>query len=87
MEQARSPEATERPTKSTTPGLRKKSFSELFTVEELLLYGAAMVVYIVLGLLFKDKVLNVGVGPIFFVLWIWIVPPLFRRIRERLSGR
>lgn len=84
MEQARrSVQSTQ---SNSSPQTKEKSFKELFTTEELLYYGAAMVVYIVLGLIFKDKVLNVGVGPLFFVVWIWIVPPLFKRVRQRLSG-
>ena len=86
MEQAR-PAAVRAEKPAEKKKVREKGFRELFTSEELLYYGIAMVVYIVLGLLFKDKVLNVGVGPLFFVVWIWIVPPLFKRIRERLSSQ
>lgn len=67
--------------------LHEKSFRELFTRDELALYGTAIIVYILLGLAFRDKVLNVGIGPLFFIVWIWVVPPAAERLRKRFLGK
>jgi hypothetical protein len=64
---------------------RKKSFRELFTGQEIGYYGSAMLVYIGLGVLLTDMGLNFVVGPLFFIAWIWIVPPLWERWREGRS--
>jgi len=63
--------------------LRKKSFQELFSRAELCYYGVAAVVYILLGLLLRDIVLNWIVGPLFIVLWMWQVPSLVEKWRAR----
>ena len=63
----------------------KKPFRKLFSREELCHYGIAAVVYIILGLLFQDAVLNFAVGPLFIVLWMWLVPPLVNKWRTRRS--
>ncbi|MDP6666662.1 MAG: hypothetical protein QF357_04615 [Dehalococcoidia bacterium] len=65
------------------PEERKKSFAELFTTGEIVYYGIAVLVYIVLGVLFTDRVLNFVVGPLFFIGWMWAVPPLWERWRDR----
>jgi len=69
-------------TKVDSPDDHKKRFSELYGKQELSYYAAAIVVYIVLGLLLTDKVLNFVVGPLFFIGWMWIVPPLWERWRS-----
>ncbi len=43
----------------------------------------AAVVYIGLGVLLKDKVLNWVVGPAFIVMWMWWVPRLVDRWRRK----
>lgn len=68
--------------KASSPKARKKSFRELFTVEELGYYGSAVIVYIVLGLIFTDSILNFVTGPLFFIGWIWVMPPLWHRFRR-----
>ena len=67
--------------------LHDKSFRDLFGKEELIHYGVAVVVYILLGLWLRDKILNVGVGPLYFIAWMWIVPPLVDRLRGRGNER
>ena len=62
---------------------RKMSFGELFTTEELVYYSLAVLVFIVLGLLFTNRFLNFVVGPLFFVGWMWVVPPMWERWRRR----
>ncbi len=62
---------------------RKKSFSELFTTQEIVYYCLAVLVYIGLGVLLTDLVLNFVVGPLFFIGWMWVVPPLWERWRSR----
>ena len=54
----------------------KKPFRELFGRDELWYYGSAAAVYIVLGVLVQEVVLNWIVGPLFIVLWMWWIPPL-----------
>jgi len=63
----------------------KKPFRKLFSRDELWHYGIAAVVYIILGLLFQEAVLNFVVGPLFIVLWMWWVPPLVDKWRARRS--
>ena len=46
----------------------KKPFWKLFSRDELWYYSIAAVVYIGLGLLFQNAVLNFTVGPLFIVL-------------------
>ncbi len=65
----------------------KKSFGELFSRQEIGYYGSAIIVYFLLGVIFRDRVLNIGVGPLFFIVWIWIVPPLWERLRSNFSER
>lgn len=43
-------------------------------------YVAALVVYVVLGYLFKSWVLNWIVGPAFLVLVLWVLPRALRRL-------
>lgn len=62
---------------------RKKSFRELFAKDELAYYAVAALVYIALGVLLTDIVLNFVVGPLFFIGWMWIVPPAWQRWRSR----
>ena len=62
---------------------RKKSFRQLFSRDEFWYYGLAAVVYILLGILLKSIVLNWIVGPLFIVVWMWCVPPLVDRWRNR----
>lgn len=66
-----------------SPRSRKKHFSELYGKKELAYYATAIVVYILLGLFFTDKVLNFVVGPLFFIGWMWVVPPLWERWRGK----
>ena len=61
----------------------KKPFRKLFSRNELWHYGIAAVVYIILGLLFQEAVLNFVVGPLFIVLWMWCIPPLINKWRAR----
>jgi len=61
----------------------KKPFSKLFSRDELLHYGIAALVYIGLGVLLKGIVLNFVVGPAFIVLWIWFVPILLDKWKDR----
>ena len=63
----------------------KKPFRELFSRDELLHYGIAALIYIGLGVLFQDVVLNWIVGPLFIVAWMWFMPPLVKKWRERRS--
>ncbi len=63
----------------------KKPFRKLFNRDELWHYGIAAVVYIILGLLFQNAVLNFVVGPLFIVMWMWLVPPLVAKWRARRS--
>lgn len=63
-----------------------RSFAELFTGSELAYYLSGAAVYIVLGLVLLDVVLNWIVGPLFIVLWIWWVPPLVERYRAKRQG-
>ena len=67
--------------------ISKRSFMELYSVEDLALYGVAAIVYIILGLTFRDKVLNIGVGPLYFIVWAWLVPPAWSRVRGWWSNR
>ncbi len=64
------------------PSFQSKSFTELFSSRELKYYAVAAVVYIVLGLLFTDRVLNFVVGPLFFIGWMWVVPLAWERWRR-----
>ena len=59
------------------------SFRELFPVEELKLYAAGTVVFVVLAVLTHDVVLNWIIGPLFITVWAWYVPVLQERWRER----
>ena len=62
---------------------REKSFRELFTVEEIAHYSIAALIYIALGVWLKDVVLNWVVGPLYIIAWMWIVPPIVKRVRGR----
>lgn len=62
---------------------RKKSFRELFTLEEIAHYGIAAIIYIALGVWLQDLVLNWVFGPIYIIVWMWIMPPLVNRVRSR----
>ncbi len=59
----------------------KKSFRQLFSRDELVYYGVAAVVYIILGLLVQELILNWVVGPLFIVAWMWWVPPFIEKRR------
>ena len=63
---------------------KKKSFRELFSRNELWHYGIAALVYIILGVLLRDVVLNFVVGPLFIVVWMWQIAPL---IDKWMAGR
>ncbi len=65
------------------PEDRKKSFTELFTTREIVYNLVAVLVFIVLGLLFTNRFLNFVVGPLFFIGWMWVVPPMWERWRSR----
>ena len=65
--------------------LMKRPFHKLFSRNELIYYGIAAVVYISLGVLFQNPVLNFAVGPLFIVLWIWWVPVLVDKWKARKS--
>ena len=74
--------------KATSPrSIEKSSFRELFSNWDIGYYGAAIIVYFLLGIAFKDKVLNIGIGPLFFIVWIWVAPPAFEWIRKRIGNR
>ena len=60
----------------------KKPFRELFSRDELWHYGIAAAVYIVLGVLLRDIVLNWIIGPLFVVAWMWWVPPMVDKWME-----
>ena len=63
----------------------KKPFRKLFSRDELWHYGIAALVYIGLGLLFQNAVLNFIVGPLFIVAWMWFIPALVKKWRGRRS--
>ena len=63
----------------------KKPFRKLFSRDELGYYGIAALIYIGLGLLFQNAVLNFVVGPLFIVAWMWFIPPLVKKWRGRRS--
>ncbi len=63
----------------------KKPFRELFSRAELWHYGIAALIYIGLGVLLLNWMLNWIVGPLFIVLWIWFVPVLLDKWRARRS--
>jgi hypothetical protein len=65
---------------------RHGSFRELFPAEELKLYAAGTVVFIVLALLTHDYVLNWIIGPLFITVWAWYVPVLLERWRARRAA-
>lgn len=70
---------------SSSGKLMKKPFHKLFSRSELVYYGIAALVYIILGVLFQNAVLNFAVGPLFIVLWIWCVPVLVEKWKARKS--
>ena len=63
----------------------KEPFRKLFSRDELWHYGIAAVVYITLGVILQDLVLNFVVGPLFIVAWMWWVPPLVEKWKVRGS--
>lgn len=65
------------------PEAQKKSFKELFSRQEVIYYSVAVLVYIGLGLLLAELILNFVVGPLFFIGWMWVVPPVWERWRGR----
>lgn len=69
----------------TTKSLKEKSFVELFDRDELVYYGVAAVLYILLGLFLRDIVLNWIIGPAFITLWMWQVPAQVEKWKERRS--
>ena len=50
---------------------------------EIVYYSLAVLVYIGLGVVLTNLVLNFVVGPLFFIGWMWVVPPLWERWRQR----
>ena len=46
------------------------------------LYVVAGITYVILGM-FNKWLLNWVIGPIWLVLWVWLVPPLIDRLRRR----
>ena len=52
---------------------------------ELALYVAAGVSYVVIGMYVKF-LLNWVVGPIWLITWIWVVPDVVDRLRQRRAG-
>ncbi len=65
--------------------IKKKPFHKLFSRSELIYYGIAAFIYISLGVLFQNAILNFTVGPLFIVLWIWFVPVLVDKWKARKS--
>lgn len=72
---------------STRDGINKRRFWELYSRREIAYYGLAVLVYFVLGITLKDKVLNIGIGPLFFIAWIWVIPPAWEKFVEWRSSR
>ena len=71
----------------TTKTTKKKSFRQLFSREELWYYGIAALIYIGLGVLVQNWVLNLGIGILFIVAWMWIAPLIVAKLRaERLQS-
>ncbi len=75
------------PVRTGPKPINKSSFRELYPSWDIGYYAAAAIVYFLLGLAFRDKVLNIGVGPLFFVVWIWIAPPVWQWVMKRVNGR
>lgn len=67
--------------------LLKQPFWKLFSRDEVLLYGYGALVYVLLGVLITDIVLNWIIGPLFIIVWVWQVPPLIDRWRVWREGR
>jgi len=67
----------------TTKEIKKKSFRQLFSQAELWYYGIAALVYIGLGVLLQNWVLNLAVGILFIIAWMWIAPPLLAKLRSK----
>jgi hypothetical protein len=61
--------------------LVRRPFREMFTRDEIVLYGYGALTYIVLGVFVTDLILNWIIGPLYLVLWVWWVPPLVDRWR------
>jgi len=70
---------------NSTRELLKKPFNKLFNRSELIYYGIAAMIYIPLGVLFLNPVLNFVIGPLFIDLWIWWVPVLVEKWKARKS--
>ena len=88
MEQTETVEVVESPVASPIASkVRDKRCGDLFTVAELGYYGSAIVVYVILGVFLTDKVLNFVVGPLFFIGWIWVVPPVWQRLSQKFRSR
>ncbi len=62
---------------------RNKPFNKLFRRKEIIYYAIAAMIYITLGVLLQNAVLNFVVGPLFIVLWIWFVPILVLKWKAR----
>jgi len=82
-EESRSARHTRSADTGTTKEIKKKSFRQLFSREELWFYGIAALVYIGLGVLFQNWVLNLAIGILFIIAWIWIAPPLLAKLRSK----
>ncbi len=67
----------------TTNTFKKKSFRQLFNREELWYYGIAGLIYIGLGLLVQNWVLNLGIGILFILVWMWITPLIVAKLRAK----
>jgi hypothetical protein len=76
---------SEAPQEASMERAKHGSFRELFPADELRLYAAGTVVFIVLALLTHDVVLNWIIGPLFITVWAWYVPVALERWRARRS--
>lgn len=82
-EESRSAEHIRSANIGTTEEIKKKSFRQLFSKEELWYYGIAALVYIGLGILVQNWVLNFAIGILFIIAWMWIAPSLVAKLRSK----
>jgi hypothetical protein len=69
--------------RETTKTIKKKSFRQLFSREELWYYGIAALIYIGLGVQVQNWVLNLGISILFIVAWMWIAPPIVAKLKAK----